>query len=710
MLLDIGAPDTSKLNNHFILKEIIDHVQELGDDFPNINLEELITQLTQVNSKKCDPEVQLRGFLKVFQDTPMYRKEYSELESTTQGQLHEFINGGSAADVVKERGFALQPSPAAKHHFKFLDSLKALFAKTDNIESLETSLKAAKVPLIYENDARSELMEVYSNVPFVNWGQSVHNVPSITVVPTKVKGIQNLVFYAKEQNLRIRCSGYRHSWSPLFSEDGQILVSLLNLKQVTEIPDPTSLEPTPVSEKNNELKTIELAPSSLQGLPEKRLVRVGVSVTNEEFRRWAVANNSWSLPMDVILVEVTIGGVNGPICHGAGRRHKTMSDLVRMIEYVDANGVHQQLSDPQLLKAAAGCFGLLGIVTHVTLELDAMSYAVLKPRKPDVSLAIPPLSLNDIPVALQKNFTNQQYKDALTDFEDRASNHYYSEWFWFTYQRTAWVNTWNNSKESTGVVDYPSPGGVWMQWIEGWIGGIISSTEFFQALPGHWQAQLLATLGMAVLPPTVFENPDPEIITYIPDALHFRRGIQNTRVRDMEFQIPLPAKAGTTNVPDFDPVRRAWWDVINLVYADPSCPMRLTLELRIMGGSDTLMAPQRGNNLGTASIEVLTVPDAVTDGEWQSFCQKVYEKWAGCPGAGDGVGANSRVRPHWAKEWVGLRMGGADAKVFLRDVAYKEEIRMFKDVLAEIGQKQGWVLRDLKERFSNETWDTIVFG
>ena len=178
----------------------------------------------------------------------------------------------------------------------------------------------------------------------------------------------------------------------------------------------------------------------------------------------------------------------------------------------------------------------------------------------------------------------------------------------------------------------------------------------------------------------------------------------------MEFQIPLPAKAGTTNVPDFDPVRRAWWDVINLVYADPSCPMRLTLELRIMGGSDTLMAPQRGNNLGTASIEVLTVPDAVTDGEWQSFCQKVYEKWAGCPGAGDGVGANSRVRPHWAKEWVGLRMGGADAKVFLRDVAYKEEIRMFKDVLAEIGQKQGWVLRDLKERFSNETWDTIVFG
>ena len=181
----------------------------------------------------------------------------------------------------------------------------------------------------------------------------------------------------------------------------------------------------------------------------------------------------------------------------------------------------------------------------------------------------------------------------------------------------------------------------------------------------------------------------------------------------MEFQIPLPPKAGSKGIPDFDPVRRAWWDVINLVYADPSCPMRLTLELRIMGGSDMLMAPQHGNTLGTASIEVLTVPDAVTDGEWYGFCQKVYEKWAGCPtnakGVGEGIAANSKVRPHWAKEWTSLKMGGTEAKVFLREVAYRDEIRIFKDVLAEIGAKQGWGLADLKARFSNKTWDAIVF-
>ena len=258
----------------------------------------------------------------------------------------------------------------------------------------------------------------------------------------------------------------------MFSTNGEILVSLLNLQQVTDIPDPTSLLPTSESDKKNELKSIELAPSSTDKSSDKRLVRVGVSVTNEDFRRWAVANNAWTLPMDVILVEVTIGGVNGPICHGAGRQHKTLSDQVRMVEYIDVNGVHREISDPKLLAAAAGCFGLLGIVTHITFELEAMRCALLKPRKPDISLAIPPLSRKDVPLALQKTWSDRQLADALTDFETRAANDYYSEWFWFTYQETAWVNTWNPIEKTSDVIDYPSPWGVWLQWIEGWLGGI----------------------------------------------------------------------------------------------------------------------------------------------------------------------------------------------------------------------------------------------
>lgn len=139
---------------------------------------------------------------------------------------------------------------------------------------------------------------------------------------------------------------------------------------------------------------------------------------------------------------------------------------------------------------------------------------------------------------------------------------------------------------------------------------------------------------MAALPPTGIGDAAPIFKTVLPNALHFRGGIQNIRVRDMEFQIPLPPHPENGSRPDFSIVQRAWWDVIKLVYAyaegkgqdkDRDCPMRLTLELRIIGGSDILMAPQKGNHIDTASIEVLSIPDAVADDEWNGFCQRVAE-------------------------------------------------------------------------------------
>jgi hypothetical protein len=350
-----------------------------------------------------------------------------------------------------------------------------------------------------------------------------------------------------------------------------------------------------------------------------------------------------------LIFRVTIGGVNGPICHGAGRTHKTLSDQVRAIEYVDVNGVHRTISDPAHLKAAAGCFGLLGIVTHVTLEVQKMTYAILNPSKPDIGLAIPPLQPSDIPFALRKTWTKAKVDAAKAAFENSATNDYYTEWFWFTYQKQAWVNTWNTTTDKTGAVDYPAPFDTWLQWVQNWLGGVVTSSAFFQALPGRWQAQMLATMSMVFLPPHDFMGQKNGIKTSLPNGLHFRRGIQNMRVRDMEFQIPIPylTSPGPPK-PDFSIIQRAWWDVINLVYQDSNSPMRLTLELRIMSGSDMIMAPQRGNEWGTASVEVLTLPDAVSDGEWSAFCQQVADKWLSYK---DSEGNLLNVRPHWAKEW-----------------------------------------------------------
>lgn len=67
-----------------------------------------------------------------------------------------------------------------------------------------------------------------------------------------------------------------------------------------------------VKVEGNEFMTIDLVDKvggegwgdgEIKAQGGKQLCRVGVSVTNEMFRRWAVKGNKWTLPVDVILVE-----------------------------------------------------------------------------------------------------------------------------------------------------------------------------------------------------------------------------------------------------------------------------------------------------------------------------------------------------------------------------------------------------------------------
>lgn len=64
---------------------------------------------------------------------------------------------------------------------------------------------------------------------------------------------------------------------------------------------------------------------------------------------------------------------------------------------------------------------------------------------------------------------------------------------------------------------------------------------------------------------------------------------------------------------------------ISLVYevADesdaPSPPMRLVIEMRFLGHSNLVLAHYHSNSLGTLSIGVLSIPDFVSDGEWNAF-------------------------------------------------------------------------------------------
>jgi len=550
-------------------------------------------------------------------------------------------------------------------------------------------------------------VKVLHNKVFTNWGRTVANIPEYTFFPKSKLAVQQIVLWAKENGKRVRVAGYRHTWGDMYSADGQVLISTLSLDVATELP-----AKHPPMDPTNDLEGIEMVGTIVEDCVTKGLCKIGAATTNEQFRVWATNNDTglpknWTIPLNVIMVEITWGGSNGPICHGAGLEHKTLSDLVYEIEYVDVNGKLQTVNDPELLKAASGAFGLLGVVTSVTLKLDKMTFANMRPFKQRVGLAIPPPTGYTVPEGVDMSgITAEDEAQAFQDFVERVENDYYSEFFWFTLQKNAWVNCWKNDGAAADSKPYPSAVQTVIQEAEEYISQLLTECWLFRLLPLNVQSKLMTTGAMIFLPN--IQDGDPSIVTPLIDGLHFRRGIQNMRVYDMEWEIPIPAKADDPNSPDWSICQKAWWAVISAVYnrynADShDVPMQLTLEMRIMGDSDVTMAPQYGNKFGTCSIEVLTILTTPKD-TWQDFLQEVTDAWTALKGPN---GETLNARPHWAKQWQNLTVNDMDIVDYLKNVAYKDRLPEFKAGLQAIATEQGFTLQDLQDRFSNPLFDQL---
>jgi FAD/FMN-containing dehydrogenase len=549
-------------------------------------------------------------------------------------------------------------------------------------------------PYLRERDGSP--VKYVERVQFRNWGRTVSNTPAVTFVPRSKQGVCEIVRWASARGKRVRAAGYRHSWSNVFSADDEVLVSMLALHVAEDLP-----AAHPPIDPHNDLQGIEVVGTIVEGGVEKALCRIGAATTNEQFRRWCLdahgGNWQWTVPLNVIMVEITWGGSNAPICHGAGLRHETLSDLVAQVEFVNARGQLQTVSDPKLLKTAAGCFGLLGIVTSLTLKLDPMSYATLRPAKPRVALAVPPPPGFRVPSGVDMSgISRSDLDEAARRFVAHCEQEYYAEWFWFPYQREAWANCWQNDGARKDAQPYPSDLETRRQEMGLYLTELSQNTTF-RLLPSRQQAELFGALAMAGLPS------DVTVVTPVIEALHFQRGLQNFRVLDMEFEIPVPARADDPKRADWSICQRAWWDVIANVYQRSDAPLRVCLEMRIMGGSSITMAPQYGNRFGTCSIEILTT-EATPAAEWNRFMQDVANLWTSYT---DHRGRPLNVRPHWAKQWREVTFRGQPPISYLRDHAYAHRIPRFRAALRAIARHGGYRTSDLR-MFSNPLLDELL--
>src|SRR5262249_48497770 len=150
------------------------------------------------------------------------------------------------------------------------------------------------------------------NEVFHNWGRTVENTPLLTCLPKSKAGVANLVKWAVANHKSVRVAGYRHTWTDLFSADDQILISLLPLSVVEDLP-----AAEPGIDPDDQLQGIQIVGQIEEQGVTKALCKIGAATTNEQFRRWCLdsqgGNWNWTIPLNVIMVEITWGGSNGPI-------------------------------------------------------------------------------------------------------------------------------------------------------------------------------------------------------------------------------------------------------------------------------------------------------------------------------------------------------------------------------------------------------------
>ncbi|KAK9416811.1 hypothetical protein SUNI508_09509 [Seiridium unicorne] len=692
---------------------------------------ELLKLLDGYFGDKVDHIDFLRGLLRVYRESKTDKAYQSfvkdKLTDDERDRVERFVTGAKAVEAG--RGFQIPHSIGSREEAASLDRVSQVvipatapsmllressdesFAKIDinAIAAPQTGIAglAHKLAAFLWNHGHDDEVKVWDSTEFQNWGRTVAFTPKYTIWPKTVRGIINIVRFAKQEGLGVRCSGYRHSWSPIFGRQGQIILSTLDPSRVSRLPDLSALplEGT----KPNELETIDIVdPGEMQATQGKTLVRVGTAVTNERLRRWCIQKGKITLPFNVIMVELTLGGSNAPICHGAGLKHQSLSDLVRKVEYVDCHGKFQTVTDLKQLRAASGCFGLMGVVTHITMEFDAMTYAQLAPQKLDAVVAIPPPDglEQEIPPALRKHRTPEQSQQDIANFEKACANDYYAEWFWFPYSDQVWVNTWNTTTDASDVVEYPSDVDIFIQWAGTVLGNISQNSGVLDAIGNLTNLPVSTTLLSRA---AMWNLGEKKVKTYLTDGLHFQRGIQNIRVRDLEVEMPIPGKGsgqGNSSIgPDWTYIRRAWWDAIIIAYEHiRDQPQQMPLEMRVMGDSNVIMAPQRDNTFGTCSIEILTL-EAEKE-KWPAYSQRVLDAWMSYK---DEAGRPLRTRPHWAKEWHGYTVQGRKWPEKLKE-DYKVEIVEFKETLAIIGKSHGWTLDEIKQRFSNDFFDDFIFG
>jgi FAD/FMN-containing dehydrogenase len=408
------------------------------------------------------------------------------------------------------------------------------------------------------------------NVPWQNWAGNVTSNPTSTSVPRTIEELQEVVRAAAAGGRRVRAVASGFTWSGFAATD-DVLVCCERLNDIDiDASDPA--HPT---------------------------VWVGPGVMNRDLNA-ALARHQLTLPYNVVMETVRIGGIVSLGTHGSGKNTATLGDLIEAAEVITATGERRMLSEATVgadtMKAVKLSFGMFGILARIQLKVVPAFRVIQRDR------LLPRGSV-------------------LANVRSLVDAHDAVDLYWFPFTDKIWLRTADRTSapatRSGHGLGFLTGNFLQMLLCSGWLRGVVRR---FPGLTPHTWPNFMRVMSFR------------DRVLGQADAQHCRRWLELFRCRCVEVAFKLDLKA--------DRVREAWAAMQELVdewAARGKYPLNVAVNARFIGSSDALLSPAYGPGV-TCYIEALC--SEPTEG-WEEFSAELAARWLAIPGA----------LPHWAKEF-----------------------------------------------------------
>jgi len=609
----------------------------------------------------------------------------SDMKETEQS-IHKFIESNEEKfENMEKKAVDFIKSGADSLMISFCNGLmECLFGIEDlQIDAYHLWLMLCSIPIVGQllppppKDLADVCPPTSSQDKFFNWALTVLTNPGETRVVTTRDDVLKLIQDSQkdeDNRKKVRVSGFKHSFSPLFSDSGEYIHGFLlppelscdqildrgdkglvfdaNLKWAhrTKLPETTTVEIL----ENNKLRVSCGASNYTYAKLAEKLLESGKPFPSE--------------PTSVLQLFQGFPGTYAVACHGGGITATTLCDYITKLKVVDYKG-EEVVYEGAVLKKIGAHLGLLGIVVEMEIQFDPPYLALFQPKYRKISDYFPE-------------------NGVCEEFQNDVNVNYYNEFFWWPFADDVFVNCWSRTFEELDNYER-LPSKTEMTWQE--TGEVFG--QLFNQLIGSANAKTISTVIYSKLlsrfgRSTMLALKKPKRIPSF-DALHFRHGIQNMRVFDLEFCFPLDELKDENGdkvlidghpVPDVSLVRDLVLAAIKLHdhWADNDLvPQLLPLEFRIVRGSDVILSPAHGSPFAVY-IEVLTPTQGhqkwheKKNASFFEYCQELLDCWCKIVGP-------EKMRPHWGKLWQMFKVGDKTIYEHLRET-YKDDIAEFNKI------------------------------